>query len=115
MKFLADENFNNRILRGVRLKAAEVIITRVQDTEIYQAEDPQVLAWAAEHDFIVLTYDVNTMIQHAYERVRNGQSMPGVLAIRQNAAIGEIMDDLLMIIYASTEEEWENQVTFLPL
>lgn len=38
MRFLADENFSNRILRGLRRENAEADIVRVQDTEIYSAD-----------------------------------------------------------------------------
>jgi Domain of unknown function (DUF5615) len=44
---LADENFDNRILRGILLKDSDIDVVRVQDTQIYQADDPTVLEWAA--------------------------------------------------------------------
>jgi hypothetical protein len=48
MKFLADENFNNDILRGVWRRIPDANFTRVQDTEIAGAEDMRVLEHAAE-------------------------------------------------------------------
>ena len=48
LRFVADENFNNRILRALRRDTPELDIIRVQDTEIYQADDPTVLEWAAQ-------------------------------------------------------------------
>ena len=35
MRLLADENFDNRILRGIRREKTDVDIVRVQDTELY--------------------------------------------------------------------------------
>jgi len=61
MRFLADENFHYDIVRGVRRHVPNVEITRIQDTELYSKPDPQVLAWAAEKGYILLTHDVNTM------------------------------------------------------
>jgi len=60
MRFLADENFNNDILRGVWRRIANASFTRVQDTEIAGADDPRVLEYAAEQGYIVLSHDVNT-------------------------------------------------------
>ena len=47
MRFLANENFNNDILRALKSEHPELDIVRVQDTEVYQAEDPLVLEFAA--------------------------------------------------------------------
>ena len=40
--FLADENFDNTILRGVQRRHAEFSFLRVQDTVMYEAADPLV-------------------------------------------------------------------------
>jgi hypothetical protein len=44
---LADENFNHRILRGLRLRLPSIDCLLAQETQIYQREDPEVLDWAA--------------------------------------------------------------------
>jgi len=87
MLFLADENFNNHILLALRRIDADVDIVRVQDLEIYQADDPVVLEWAAQHRRVILTRDVSTMKDFAYERVRQGKPMPGVIQTRSKASI----------------------------
>jgi Domain of unknown function (DUF5615) len=43
----ADENFNNNIVRGVRLGAPDIDLVRVQDVGLSGASDPTVLEWAA--------------------------------------------------------------------
>jgi predicted nuclease of predicted toxin-antitoxin system len=60
MRFLADENFNNEIFRDFERRVPDVEITRIQDTELAGEPDLLILEWAAQHDFIVLTHDVNT-------------------------------------------------------
>ena len=40
MKFLADENFDNRIVRGLLRRQPDLDILRVQDLEIAGADDP---------------------------------------------------------------------------
>ncbi|HVU10208.1 MAG TPA: DUF5615 family PIN-like protein [Phototrophicaceae bacterium] len=70
MRFLADENFDNTILRGVLQENPDFDFIRVQDTEIYEADDPTVLAWAAQQSRILLKHDVKTMSRYAYDRVK---------------------------------------------
>jgi hypothetical protein len=111
---LADENFDNDILRGIRHKNPEADIVRVQDTEVYQADDPTILAWAAKEQRILLTHDVNTM-PIVYERVAAGLTVPGVFEVKRDMPIGQAIDELLTIIGASEQAEWENQVIYLPL
>jgi predicted nuclease of predicted toxin-antitoxin system len=54
---LADENFNSDIVRGLLLRQPNLDIARVQDVGLAGADDPEVLAWAAENNRIVLTHD----------------------------------------------------------
>jgi predicted nuclease of predicted toxin-antitoxin system len=115
LRFLADENFDNRFLRALVRKDAAVDVMRVQDTEIYQADDPTVLEWAAEHGRVLLTHDVQTMIGFAFERVRAGKPMPGVIEIDRYAPIGDVVEDILIAAVATAEGELEGLVTYIPL
>lgn len=78
LRLLADENFNNNIVRGLLRRRPDLDIVRVQDVGLSQADDPTVLAWAAQEGRILLTHDVTTITHYAYERVRAGLNMPGV-------------------------------------
>ena len=60
LSFVADENFNNDILRGVWRRNPSVDIVRVQDIGLSGADDATVLEWAAQQNRIVLTHDVTT-------------------------------------------------------
>lgn len=53
--FLADENFNNHIVRGVLRQNPSVDILRIQDVDLSGANDPTVLEWAAQHGRVVVT------------------------------------------------------------
>lgn len=61
MRFLADEDFDNRIVRGLMRRLPTLNLIRVQDTEVAEAKDSVVLAWSAKENRIVLTHDVSTM------------------------------------------------------
>ena len=90
-------------------------IVRIQDTEITGADDASVLEWAAQNNRVLLTRDVSTMTAHAYERVRNGKSMPGVFEVGRNVPTGVAIEDILLLVECSLEGEWEGQVRYLPL
>ena len=115
MRFLADENFNNDIVRGLLRRDSTFDIVRVQDTEISGADDPTVLAWADQENRILLTHDVNTITKYAYERIEAGMPMPGVIEIRRSVPLSLAIDELLLIDGATSEEEWENRIGYLPI
>jgi hypothetical protein len=115
IKFAADENFNNIILRGIWRRQSEVDIVRIQDTEVVGATDDVVLAWAAAQDRILLTHDVNTLTGFAYDRVRQDLPMPGVFQVDDSASIDTVIADILLIANVSHADEWVDQVRYIPL
>lgn len=115
MKLLADENFRGAIVRGLLRRRADLDLVRVTDVGLGAADDPTILAWAATEGRLVLTHDAATFIGFAYERVAAGQAMPGIIEVRQDLAIGLVIDDLLLLIDVSYEGEWDGRVIYLPL
>jgi hypothetical protein len=47
--------------------------------------------------------------------MENGQPFPGVFAMRGGAAVGTMVEEILIIEQCSETTEWENRVVFLPL
>jgi hypothetical protein len=115
LKLLADENFNNNIVRGLLRRKPSIDILRVQDVEVAGADDPTVLDWAAREGRVLLTHDVLTITRYAYERVRRGQPMPGVFEVSRSVPIGRAIEDILLLAECSVDNEWEGQVRYLPL
>jgi predicted nuclease of predicted toxin-antitoxin system len=115
IRFLLDENFNGKIARGLRARNQEIDMIRVQDTEIYGADDAKVLEWATREGRILLTHDIETMTKYASERISQGLPMSGVILVRDILPIAQVIDDLLVIWGASEPSEWENRIDFLPL
>ena|SRR5215216_3401030 len=112
---VADENFNNDIVRGLLRKNPQLDIIRIQDVGLRGADDPAILEWAAKEDRVVLTHDAATMAYYAYERVRAGLSMPGVVEVADDLPIGRVVNDILLLAEYSVKDEWEGQVVYLPL
>ncbi len=115
LRLAADENFNGNIVRGLLRRRPDLDIVRIQDVGLAGADDPAILAWAAEQRRILLTHDVETIVGFAYERVEAGQTMPGVFEVRLGLPIGQAIEDILLLATYSFEEEWEGRVAYLPL
>src|SRR5215218_11256595 len=115
LRFAADENFKGAIVRGLLLRSPMLDIVRVQDTGMHGADDPALLQWCADQGRVLVTHDVSTITAFAYDRVRGGLPMPGVVEVNQAVAVGVAIDDLLLLAECSREGEWEGQVLYLPL
>jgi hypothetical protein len=114
-RLAADENLNNDSVRGLLRRKPDLDVVRVQDAGLSGSSDPEVLAWAAREQRVLVTHDVSTLSAHAYERVTAGLSMPGVFEVPTGVSIAHAIDDLLLIVECSFENEWEGQVRYLPL
>lgn len=57
IKFLADENFDHKTLVGLKRREPDLDIVAVQEVGLREADDPQVLEWAAAEERIVVTHD----------------------------------------------------------
>jgi len=111
-KFLIDENFKGSIVRGL-LQQSELNLIRVQDVGLLGADDTNILEWAAQEGRILLTHDVNTITKYAYERLATGLTMPGVIQVKQNASVRQVIQDILFL--AEFEEDCRGQILYLPL
>jgi hypothetical protein len=78
------------------------------------ANDPDILEWAANEERILLTHDVATITMYAYQRVNQGLPMTGVIEVISNAPIGKILDDLELFISCSEPDEYQDRVIFIP-
>jgi hypothetical protein len=115
LRLAADENFNADIVRGLRRRLPALDVGTVQDAGLSGSDDTAVLEWAASAGRIVLTHDIATLVDHAFERVAAGQPMPGVFAMSSRAPIGQTIQDLVLLAECSVDGEWEGRVLFLPL
>lgn len=115
LRFLADENFGTAILRGLLRKDATFDIVRVQEQGLSNTEDSLILEWAAENGRIVLTHDLRTMPDFAYQRIARQQKMPGLIVMRPDIRVGIAVDDILLIAECLAPEELADGVIRLPL
>lgn len=115
IKLLADENFDNTIIRGLLRRNPDVDIVRVQDSGLSGEDDPVVLEWAANEGRVLLTHDVATITRYAYERLVNDLFMPGVIEIHMDAPVGRVIEDLAILLECGKPEDLDGQIYYLPL
>lgn len=115
LKLLFDENLNQRILRGLKLSLPSLDYVVAQDVGLKGVEDAEVLAWAATENRTLVTHDLKTIPRYAYARVDDGQAMAGVIAFAETLPIGQAIEELATVIECSEQDEWVNQVVYLPL
>jgi hypothetical protein len=115
IRLLADEDFNNDILRALRRRRPAVDVVRVQDVGLSGQPDPAVLTWAAAQGRVLLTHDVATLVGHAFARLEAGRPMTGVFVAPQTAPAAAVISDLELIDEASDGTDWVGRVVYLPL
>jgi hypothetical protein len=115
LRLLIDENFNQRILRGLRLRIPALDSVIVQETAMQGMKDRPLLREAAVWHRVLVTHDLKTVPKHAYERVAAGEPMPGIIAVPDDLPIGQAIEQLHIVVECAEENELENQVLYLPL
>lgn len=113
--FLADENFNRRIVSELRRKRPGIDIVTIGEAGKLGMADPLVLEFAAEQGRVLLSHDTSTMPGHLDTFLLSGRQSPGVVLVPQGLPIGSALEDLLLIVDAGTLRELVNLCTRLPL
>ena len=115
LRLMVDEDFNDRIVRGVYRLLPELELVRVQEFGMLSAGDRDILEVAAQTGRVLLTHDAKTMPAYAYERVNTGQTMPGLVVCPQHLAIGAAIADIVLLAECSENDEWDDKVVYLPI
>ena len=115
LRLLFDENFDHRILRGLRLRIQDLDFLAVQEMELKGQSDQRILAWAAQNQRILVTHDVNTIPQYMYQRIRKGGQVTGVIIVPDDLAVGIAIEELAFLIECCEAGELAQKVIYLPL
>ena len=115
LRLASDADVHGEIVRGLRRRRPEIDLVRAQDALPAGTPDLAVLAWAAAENRVLITNDRNTMVGFAYQRVADGEPVPGLIATTNEQSIGSAIDDILLLAEYMPEEEIRAQVIiFLP-
>jgi hypothetical protein len=113
LALFADENLDGRLYRGLLRRGLDLL--RAQGVGLTGADDPMILDWAARAGRVLVTHDVATMPDHAYERLTQGLAMLGVMVVPANMRTSLALNEIEWIAACSRPEDWEGRVRYLPL
>lgn len=114
-RFAVDENFDGRLVQGLRRRLPGVEIVRIQDEGLRGASDPEVLDWCAAHGYLLLTHDVRTMPAFLAQRMAQGQMGVGLLLVCSSHNRRQILDEFALIVSCSVPSEWIDCYRYVPL
>jgi len=114
VKFLADENLRRAIVLGVRRREPSISFLPAFEKGAAGRDDLVLLQIAADEGRILVSHDVRTMPRHFREFVQ-GEVSPGLILIPQKLALSVAIEELVLLWTASEDNEWVNQICYLPL
>jgi hypothetical protein len=76
--------------------------------------DPDILLWCEAHAFILVTNNRRSMPQHLAEHLAAGRQIPGILVLRKNAAMGQVIEDLILIAEVAGDDDYRNMIGYVP-
>jgi len=115
MRWLVDENFHRPILKAIRSRLPSVDIITVQEAGLRGSSDAAILDWAAQHQYILITQDSKTLPLEAYERMKIGLPMPGVIVVPKSLPVAQAIEELESIIVCGVPADFDQRVLWLPL
>ena len=115
LRLLIDENFDERILRGLNLRVPTLDFVSVKEIGLRGAKDSDLLKWAAVQNRAILTHDIKTLVPDAKRMIQLGQSMAGVILVPKRLAIGRAIEDLEIVLRCLDQFEVRQSVRYIPL
>lgn len=117
LRFLLDEHVNRAIQRQLRRLAPRIEVLAIGDPGAPPpgTSDPEILRWLEENGYILVTENRSTIPGHLSEHFAAGRHIPGLFWIRPGVGIGRIIEELHLIWFASTTDEYWDRPLFIPL
>jgi len=108
-----DVHVKEAVTIGLRRRGVDVLTAQEDGTATL--DDPSLLNRAAELNRLIFTQDTD-FLREANRRQTLGEDFAGVVYVHQlDLTIGQCVDELETIAFASNLEDYANQVLYLPL
>jgi len=120
IKYLIDENLPPFYQQQLRRFLPELAVLAIGDPDPLNVPskgtlDPEILIWCEINDFILVTNNRTLMPVHLAEHLAQNRHLPGIFVLRKKAAIGKILEDLILIAEVNQPEEYRDLITRIPL
>jgi hypothetical protein len=114
VKWLADECFDNDIVRGLLRRQPDFDLVRAQDvSDVAGRDDETLLVWAGNNKRVVLTHDLATMLPAL--QLLGQPASAAIVVVADSLPIDRIIEDVLLLDQCSNESDWSAGVIYLPL
>jgi hypothetical protein len=117
VRYLLDENLSPEWRNQLLYHQPDLIIWMIGDplAPSQGTLDPAILKWCEEHQFLLVTNNRKSMPQHLADHLAARRRIPGIIALRKNAAIGSAIADLLLLAEVGAGEEFSDRFPFDPI
>jgi hypothetical protein len=109
VKWLADENFDNAIIRGLLRQTPTLV------PEISRQDDRTLLRFATAEGRIVMTHDVSTMVPAMLEQMRIESRCAPIVLVPDLMPVGAAIENILLLNDCAVEADWAAGVIHIPL
>ncbi|RKU33347.1 hypothetical protein C6499_01470 [Candidatus Poribacteria bacterium] len=116
-RYLIDENISPEYRTQLRNHESSLKVLAVGDEGAppKSTSDPEILVWCEQHQFSLITNNRESMPQHLSDHIAAGHHVPGIFTINLQVPMGKIIDELILIAGASDEDEYMDEIKYLPL
>ena len=116
-RYLLDEHIPPIYQTQLLYHEPSLMVLRIGDEEAPERRtpDPEILKWCEKHDFSLVTNNRKSMPRHLVDHLAAGHHVPGIFTVNLNVSIGLIIEQLILIASASYEDEYIDQIVYVPL
>ena len=116
-RFLIDENISPQYRTQLLRHEPSLTVLAVGDEGAppKSTPDSEILVWCEQHQFNLITNNRESMPQHLSDYRKKGGHVPAIFTINLAVPMGKIIEELLLIAGASNEDEYINEIKYLPL
>jgi hypothetical protein len=112
IRFQADADLNFDIVKAVRQQ--EPAVDFASAAGLWGVSDPEILERAAVANRVLVSHDRRTMLNHFRNRLTAGKACPGLLIVSQAAAIGPVVESIIILWSVADPAELRDQAFHLP-
>ncbi len=116
IRFLIDEDTSHVIRDGLQHRQPEVEVRVIggESAPSIGAKDEEILEFLDCETYILVSSNRSTMPVHLQAYLQKGGHIPGILLLRPSTSYRQIIDTLELIWFASTPEDLQDRLTYIP-
>lgn len=117
IRYLLDENMPPFYREQLLRYQPDLTICSIGDADTLPKAtlDPEILCWCEENGFLLVTNNRRSMPLHLADHLAVGRHVPGILVLRYQADVGQLIEDLILIAQAADEYEYQDRISYVPL